>query len=138
MWWRVLILLNISFYNMMGNVFAAGISSLFGLLIAEFHCTSDEAARLATYALLMLGLSVSSFQVHVYQSFNADNFLESHGPPSSGVFGQEIHNHTLYDRFSGLQHMGCESSVLQLLAWQSVPGRIFWGYRRSTGSFHRV
>jgi MFS family permease len=57
MWWRVLILLNISFYNMMGNVFAAGISPLFGLLIQEFHCSINEASRLATYALLMLGLS---------------------------------------------------------------------------------
>ncbi|KAH7304643.1 putative MFS transporter [Rhexocercosporidium sp. MPI-PUGE-AT-0058] len=57
MWWRVLILLNISFYNMMGNIFAAGISPLFGLLIAEFHCSVEEASRLATYALLMLGLS---------------------------------------------------------------------------------
>ncbi|KUJ16924.1 MFS general substrate transporter [Mollisia scopiformis] len=57
MWWRVLILLNISFYNMMGNVFAAGISPLFGLVIKEFHCSVDQASRLASYALLMLGLS---------------------------------------------------------------------------------
>jgi MFS family permease len=57
MWWRILILLNISFYNMMGNVFAAGISPLFSLLIEEFHCSVDQASRLATYALLMLGLS---------------------------------------------------------------------------------
>lgn len=59
MWWRVLILLNISFYNMMGNVFAAGISPLFALLIEDFHCTINEASHLASYALLMLGLSVS-------------------------------------------------------------------------------
>ena len=58
MWWRVLILLNISFYNMMGNVFAAGISPLFSLLIEDFHCSVDEASRLASYALLMLGCSV--------------------------------------------------------------------------------
>ncbi|KAF4625224.1 hypothetical protein G7Y89_g12948 [Cudoniella acicularis] len=57
MWWRILILLNVSFYNMMGNVFAAGISPLFSLLIEEFHCSIDQASRLASYALLMLGLS---------------------------------------------------------------------------------
>jgi hypothetical protein len=58
MWWRVVILLNISFYNLMGNVFAAGVPPLFGLFIQEFHCTIDEASRLATYALLTLGLAV--------------------------------------------------------------------------------
>ncbi|KAM3070204.1 hypothetical protein ACMFMF_008557 [Clarireedia jacksonii] len=42
---------------MMGNVFAAGISPLFSLLIEEFHCSVDQASRLASYALLMLGLS---------------------------------------------------------------------------------
>jgi hypothetical protein len=60
MWWRILILLNVSFYNMMGNVFAAGISPLFAILISEFHCSVDEASWLASYALLMLGLSVGS------------------------------------------------------------------------------
>lgn len=63
MWWRILILLNVSFYNMMGNFFAAGISPLFGLLIMEFDCSVDQASRLASYALLMLGLSVSAFSV---------------------------------------------------------------------------
>lgn len=58
--WRIMILLNISFYNMMGNVFAAGVSPLFGLMIKEFHSSVDEASRLATYALLMLGLAVSN------------------------------------------------------------------------------
>jgi hypothetical protein len=67
MWWRILILLNISFYNMMGNVFAAGISPLFGLLIEEFHCSVDQASRLATYALLMLGLSVSALIIYPYR-----------------------------------------------------------------------
>ncbi|KFZ25400.1 hypothetical protein V502_00121 [Pseudogymnoascus sp. VKM F-4520 (FW-2644)] len=55
--WRIMILLNISFYNMMGNVFAAGVSPLFGLMIKEFHSSVDEASRLATYALLVLGLA---------------------------------------------------------------------------------
>ncbi|KAH8671768.1 major facilitator superfamily domain-containing protein [Tricladium varicosporioides] len=54
--WRIIILFNLSFYNMMGNVFAAGISPLFGLLVQEFHCSVDEASRLASYALLMLGI----------------------------------------------------------------------------------
>jgi hypothetical protein len=57
--WRIIILFNISFYNMLGNVFAAGVPPLFGLLIEEFHCSIDEASRLATYALLMLGVAVS-------------------------------------------------------------------------------
>lgn len=59
MWWRILILINISFYNMMGNVFSAGITPLFSLLIKDFGCTIDEASNLASFALLMLGMSVS-------------------------------------------------------------------------------
>ncbi|TVY14434.1 putative MFS-type transporter [Lachnellula arida] len=55
--WRIIILLNISFYNMLGNVFAAGVPPLFSLLIEEFHCTTDEASRLPIYALLMLGVA---------------------------------------------------------------------------------
>ncbi|KAB5550742.1 major facilitator superfamily domain-containing protein, partial [Coniochaeta sp. 2T2.1] len=57
LWWRLLILLNISFYNMIGNVFGAGISSLFGLIMQEFHCTENEVSQLGTYVLLTLGLS---------------------------------------------------------------------------------
>jgi hypothetical protein len=71
--WRIIILLNISFYNMMGNVFAAGVPPLFGLLIEEFHCTIDEASHLPTYALLTLGLIVSSFFPDVVSS--ADNIF---------------------------------------------------------------
>jgi hypothetical protein len=55
----MMILLNISFYNMMGNVFTAGTPPLFSLLIEEFQCSTNEAAHLTTYALLMLGLGVS-------------------------------------------------------------------------------
>ena len=70
MWWRILILLNVSFYNMMGNVFAAGISPLFGLLIEEFHCSTDQASHLAPYALLMLGVSVSALDfTHAARSY---------------------------------------------------------------------
>ncbi|EED16272.1 MFS transporter, putative [Talaromyces stipitatus ATCC 10500] len=55
--WRIMILLNISFYNMMGNIFTSGIPPLFSLLIEDFHCSANEAAHLTTYALLMLGLA---------------------------------------------------------------------------------
>ncbi|KAH7169577.1 major facilitator superfamily domain-containing protein [Fusarium sp. MPI-SDFR-AT-0072] len=57
LWWRLLILLNVSIYNMLGNVFAGGMSSLFGLIMHEFHCTENEASQLGTYVLLTLGLS---------------------------------------------------------------------------------
>jgi hypothetical protein len=57
--WRIIILLNVSFYNMMGNVFAAGVPPLFSLLIEDLHCSTNQAAHLTTYALLMLGLAVS-------------------------------------------------------------------------------
>ncbi|KAH8588842.1 major facilitator superfamily domain-containing protein [Bisporella sp. PMI_857] len=55
--WRILILLNISFYNLMGNVFAAGVPPLFDLLIQDFRCSIEEASRLTSYSLLMLGLA---------------------------------------------------------------------------------
>lgn len=42
----------------MGNVFAAGVSPMFTLLIEDLHCSTNQAAHLTTYALLMLGLSV--------------------------------------------------------------------------------
>ncbi|KAL1629765.1 hypothetical protein SLS56_005288 [Neofusicoccum ribis] len=42
---------------MMGNVFAAGISPLFSLLMQDLHCTATEVSRLPGYALLMLGLA---------------------------------------------------------------------------------
>ncbi|KAH8654331.1 major facilitator superfamily domain-containing protein [Ilyonectria robusta] len=57
LWWRLLILFNVSIYNMLGNVFAAGISPLFGLIMQEFHCTENEASQLGTYVLFTLGLS---------------------------------------------------------------------------------
>lgn len=57
--WRIAILINVSFCNMMGNVFAAGISPLFSLLMQDLHCTATEVSRLPGYALLMLGLAVS-------------------------------------------------------------------------------
>jgi len=59
LWWRISILVNVSFYNLLGNAFAAGITPLFQLVIEEFHCTAEEASQLSTYALLALGLSVS-------------------------------------------------------------------------------
>lgn len=59
MWWRCLVLVNISFYNLLGNAFAAGVPPLFGLIISEFKVTQDTATQLSTFALLTLGLSVS-------------------------------------------------------------------------------
>ncbi|EKG14377.1 Major facilitator superfamily [Macrophomina phaseolina MS6] len=55
--WRIIILINVSFYNMMGNVFAAGISPLIGPVVQDLHCTQTEASRLPGYALLMLGVA---------------------------------------------------------------------------------
>jgi hypothetical protein len=43
---------------MLGNVFASGISPLFGLIMQEFHCTENEASQLGTYVLLTLGLGM--------------------------------------------------------------------------------
>lgn len=59
LWWRLAILFNVSLYNMLGNMYAAGVSPLFGLIIVEFRCTEQEVAYLGTYVLLTLGLSVS-------------------------------------------------------------------------------
>ncbi|KAH8881042.1 MFS general substrate transporter [Thozetella sp. PMI_491] len=55
--WRAAILLNVGFYNWMGNAFAAGIAVVFPLIIPEFGVSQEDASRLSTYALLTLGLS---------------------------------------------------------------------------------
>ncbi|RFN50608.1 hypothetical protein FIE12Z_5111 [Fusarium flagelliforme] len=57
LWWRFLVLLNVSFYNLLGNAWCAGLSPLFGLIIQELHCSQSQASNLVTYALLTLGLS---------------------------------------------------------------------------------
>ncbi|KAH6692235.1 major facilitator superfamily domain-containing protein [Plectosphaerella plurivora] len=57
LWWRIVILLNVGFYNMLGNVFAAGVPPLFALIMQEFRISQDEASQLSTYALLTLGIS---------------------------------------------------------------------------------
>jgi len=57
LWWKIIILLNISLYNMLGNIFAAGVSSLIILFIEDLHMTPTQASQLATWALLSLGLS---------------------------------------------------------------------------------
>ncbi|RGP72624.1 hypothetical protein FLONG3_6632 [Fusarium longipes] len=57
LWWRICVLFNISFYNLIGNAWCSGLSPIFGLIIQEFHCSQDQASNLATYALLALGLS---------------------------------------------------------------------------------
>jgi hypothetical protein len=58
LWWRISALLNISFFSMMTNAFISAISPLFGLMIADFHCTPNEAAQLSSYAVLALGSAV--------------------------------------------------------------------------------
>lgn len=58
----------------MGNVFTAGIPPLFSLLIEEFHCSTNEAAHLTTYALLMLGVAVSRRQRNLFEVCDAKQF----------------------------------------------------------------
>ncbi|CAG9957087.1 unnamed protein product [Clonostachys rosea f. rosea IK726] len=55
--WRVVLLLNVGMFNLLGNAFAAGAPPLFSLIIQEFHITQDEASQLSTYVLLTLGIS---------------------------------------------------------------------------------
>ncbi|KAF4448968.1 hypothetical protein F53441_7618 [Fusarium austroafricanum] len=57
LWWRIAVLLNVSFYNLLGNAWCAGLSPVFGLIIQELHCSQSQASNLVTYALLTLGLS---------------------------------------------------------------------------------
>lgn len=59
-------LINIGVYNMMGNVFASGVTALFELIIPDLRCTIVEASSLATYALLALGLSVSDNKLSIF------------------------------------------------------------------------
>lgn len=51
-------LLNVGAYTMLGNMFAAGVTPLFGLIIEDFHVSANEVSTLSSYALLALGLSV--------------------------------------------------------------------------------
>jgi hypothetical protein len=60
MWWRVMILLNVSFYNLLGNAYAAGVPPLFMLIMQEFGVSQVQASELSTYVLLTLGISVRS------------------------------------------------------------------------------
>ncbi|VTO81496.1 unnamed protein product [Fusarium graminearum] len=57
LWWRVSVLINVSFYNLLGNAWCSGLSPIFGLIIQDLHCSQTQASALATYALLALGLS---------------------------------------------------------------------------------
>lgn len=138
MWWRVLILLNVSFYNMMGNVFAAGISPLFGLIIEEFHCSTDEASRLASYALLMLGLSVSLLNFGLRLTKLTLSLSESYCLASDSVCGKTKYNLTLHDNVPGLQHMGSKRTFLQFSSWLSIRGWLFWWCYRSSRPFYSV
>ena len=55
----MLLILNVSVYNMLGNVYAAGIPPLYSQIITEFHIGTDEVSQLSTYTVLTLGVSVS-------------------------------------------------------------------------------
>ncbi|KAI8653738.1 MFS domain-containing protein [Fusarium sp. Ph1] len=57
LWWRLVVLFNVSFYNLLGNAWAAGISPIFELIIREFNCSQSQASDLTTFSLLMLGIS---------------------------------------------------------------------------------
>ncbi|KAI8712250.1 MFS domain-containing protein [Fusarium sp. LHS14.1] len=57
LWWRLVILFNVSFYNLLGNAWSAGISPIFGLIIRELNCTQSQASDLTTFSILMLGIS---------------------------------------------------------------------------------
>ncbi|KAL6917093.1 hypothetical protein ACHAPO_009358 [Fusarium lateritium] len=57
LWWRISVLVNVSFYNLLGNAWCAGLSPVFGLIMQELHCSQSQASNLVTYALLTLGLS---------------------------------------------------------------------------------
>ncbi|KAJ5616728.1 hypothetical protein N7537_001842 [Penicillium hordei] len=57
LWWRITILLNVCVYTMLGNMFAAGITPLFRLIIEDFHVSTNRVSSLSSYALLALGLS---------------------------------------------------------------------------------
>ena len=51
-------LLNVSVYTMLGNMFAAGITPLFALIMEDLKVTTVKVSTLSSYALLALGLSV--------------------------------------------------------------------------------
>lgn len=58
MWWRIIVLFNVSAYTMLGNMFAAGITPLFGLIIEDLGVSTVKVSKLSSYAVLALGLSV--------------------------------------------------------------------------------
>ncbi|KAG2413252.1 hypothetical protein HFD88_002441 [Aspergillus terreus] len=57
LWWRITVLLNVSVYTMLGNMFAAGITPLFALIMEDLKVSTVKVSTLSSYALLALGLS---------------------------------------------------------------------------------
>jgi hypothetical protein len=57
-WWKIIILLNISFFNMLGNLCAAGIPPVQEYLMKDLGITLVQAGHVTTYTLLTLGLAV--------------------------------------------------------------------------------
>jgi MFS family permease len=56
-WWKIIILINISLYNMLGNIFAAGVSPLIILFVEDLDMSVTQASQLSSWALLSLGIS---------------------------------------------------------------------------------
>lgn len=67
LWWRTSALLNLSFFSMMTNAFISDISPLFGLIMVDFHITPNDAAQLASYAVLTIGSAVGSTLFNLFQ-----------------------------------------------------------------------
>jgi hypothetical protein len=52
---------------MMTNAFISDISPLFGLIMVDFHITPNDAAQLASYAVLTIGSAVGSTLFNLFQ-----------------------------------------------------------------------
>jgi hypothetical protein len=48
---------------MLGNMFAAGITPLFGLIIEDLGVSTVKVSKLSSYAVLALGLSVGEILI---------------------------------------------------------------------------
>ena len=69
-WWKIVILLNISFFNLLGNLCTAGIPPIQMYLIKDLGITLVQSGHVATYTLLTLGLAVCAFsRVHLAKMF---------------------------------------------------------------------
>lgn len=58
LWWRMTILLNLSLYITMGNIYTSGLSPVFGFIAHQMNVSVTEASHLATYPVLSIGVAV--------------------------------------------------------------------------------